>query len=312
MRIKSVDLVNLQSWKGEGHIELSPFSIAALRAASETGKSTLFRTIMRFCLTTSYKDTFSDMIRDGETSGGLVFTYEDDSKTVMLMSKDGRMLAKQNPAGEFTEVFRDSDINEQVLEHFGFVADLKNGIMVNLYSRDLPMLFVSTTPMFNGAVLSRVLIDRRVEAVLDYLKLQQSDLTDFVKNYKTRREDAIQACKSIKYIDTDNLKLVQGKIEQLTPCVTYLQKVSESLKTAKDAVEDLQKVPTVPLDRKGLELLSKTQTLLNNLKPKTQDYKSIMAQSNTVGLVPFSSAKIQHLQSLSNFILTAKSLTRDF
>lgn len=226
-KVTKIYLNNLQSWEGDRALELHPSQLSVLLAPSETGKSTLTRFFIRFCTKSSTRIGYKDMIRKGSNFGAVVLEYENLTRTMFVMYPDTRLLAKIDERNELTSLFQDEDITESVLEEIGIIADFKNNIVLNVLSRDLPMFPIETSASYNGKVISRVLIDRKVEKALENLKLKEENIGNCLKYNSYKREQSIQACNSIKFVDLDALKECLKKAEELKPIVSMLDNISE-------------------------------------------------------------------------------------
>lgn len=305
MRVTSVTLCNLQSWKGENSLELSPSSLNVLKAPSETGKSTSTRFLIKFC---QNSDDYTDLIRSGCDTGGMIFDYDDGSSLMMLMERNGRMLGYSDSEGNVIESFTNDQINEQVLQRYGIMVDEKNGILMNVFSRDLPLLFVNTTELFNGATLSRILVNRDIEKAIDNLKEQEDSLISNLKYHGIKREQIIKACESLRYKDVNSLMIAKNKTFDLLPLAKYLQRICDTSRELKRIDSERRGVPEAPIKSSNIKYIKDLNSLVEELKSKQTKYDEILARLAGCRAVPITIQYIDQYIGLSKICTEVRNI----
>lgn len=253
--VKSIKYYNIQSWEGEKDLELSPSQLTVLKAQSEVGKSTLVRFFIRFCTSNGDNEDYRDIIRDGCETGAVTLVNDDNTSVMFMMEAHSRAIGLLSKDGEIMESYFEQELTEKVFERFGLIVDQKNDILINVLSRDLPLLLINTSPIYNGAVMSRVLIDRDVERALDNLKIKEATLAETLKLNSYKREQSIEATQSIKRANVDNLKWILNQVEAIIPLSEQVDKFEKTVKEYKDELNNC----------KGIKEVGVSSNELNNL-----------------------------------------------
>lgn len=236
MKINRIELHNLQSWRGEEVIDLSPFGLTVLKGPSETGKSTLTRFLMKFCgKEMDSQELFFSYVRRGCKEGTLCLRdLESKEKLSLTVNQNGRFLIFEQEGSDVVEFYTEDEINETLLEKFGIVVDDVNNIAINVFGRDNPSLGVATSALLNGSVLDRVLVGRELERVLDNLKNQETETKEFLKTHEIKRHFYRTRMSSLTYIDEDTIKYNLIKVQELESLCKFLSDVERNIQIIKD------------------------------------------------------------------------------
>lgn len=298
MRITKVSLLDIQSWAGENELELSPASLNILKAPSETGKSTSTRFLMKFC---QDLPDYTDIIRSGCESGGMIFEYEDGSKLLMLMEKHGRMLGYLDSDGDIIESFSNDQINEQVLQRYGIIFDERNSMITNVFSRDLPLLFVNTTETFNGSMLSRVLVNKDVERALENLKLQEESIVNSLKYHGIKKDQISKMCSQIEYKDVDKLETAKRDIKVLLPIAKSFQTIYESYTRYLKASGEIKIKHDVGMASEEIRKFTEIVDCVEQLNTKKQKVEQCKVQLAECKSVPITILQIEKYIKINTF-----------
>lgn len=260
---------------GKEDIILSPCRVTVLKAPSETGKSVVSNFLTDFVKTEYDKDVFNSIVRRGCNSGGLAFRYDDGSCLLMLMQEETKVMCYQSGDQEQDpEMFYDAEINELSLERFGIVVDNKNEMLINVFSRNNPLLFVDTDEFFNGSLLSRVLIERDVERLQDYLKLQEEKLKEYIKEINPIKLKLDYQESTLQYTDIVSLRDLEKE-------ALYLKTFCNTSYSVERRLEELSKIvkydkEVLDLDLGVLEHDKQLVTLVEQISRAIDLYKEIV------------------------------------
>lgn len=308
-KLKLICISNLQSWQGENLLELSPDGLNVLKADSETGKSTASRFLIKFCQ--GMKD-YSEFIRYGSDYGVLIFEYEDGTITMFIAYPNSREIARYNENGELLASYTEGQITEKVLQSLGIIYDEKNEIVLNIFSRDLPMLFVSTPATFNGAVLARVLIDRDVEAALDNLKTTKERISLVLKNNSGKLPIIHKQCLELKNYDIDRLKQSKSEVQLMLPVIKVLKQLSDDVKSLKTKEADKQSLQVSKYNSEYITTFSKLLDSAESFRELMTEFFSKQVQLDRFGAVPISEQQIKELQNVVEQANSLDSKLKDY
>lgn len=285
MRFNRIEIVDLQSWKGGEVLDLSPLGLTVLRGPSETGKSTLFRFISRFCTREiNSREMFTAYVRKGCARGGLVMSdSETGEKLSFILNNEGKFLTYSDGQSELIDFYTEDEINETLLEQYGILVDDVNNFVVNVFGRDNLSLGVSTSQLLNGAILDRVLIGRDIERIMTYLKNQEEDLRDYLKSNVIKRDYYKTKMHNTAYVEEDFLKYYLNMSKELTTLSKYLSSVEKDVIALKNNKKPTREQPPKQEQElkkmlKLLEMFSAGQTAIGNISRSVHDINEVSAR----------------------------------
>lgn len=294
-KLVNVTFINLQSWGGES-LNLSPSRLTVLRGRSEIGKSTLSRFVTRFCDNVNSYDNYDDFIRYGADDGGVLWTYDDGTRLFMLVTHTSRKLGFFAADNTPIESFNDSEITESVLLKYGFFVDDKNGATQNVFSRDIPLMFIETNALLNGSRLARVLINRAVETAQDYLTSQEEIISDCLKDNSDKAFMAVEACKTIKFQDAELLKRSKAQVEQMLPHAQSMQAMYASFIEYCSCIKQLDSLPDYSITS---EEISELIEFKSQYSAVSDIFDSYCADKNSVKEYPVDESVISRILNFS-------------
>lgn len=281
MKNIDIEFVNIQSHE-HTKFHLRPGLNFILAEDNNVGKSTIFKVIV-FAMQLPKVDgtDANELIRGGCTSAKAVFIIEGIEYTLWLFREGGKQVRA---------FFETKDPDGLVTRSLNAPADLKaafdivisnDGKVINFNDADSIQLVVQDTPK-NDEVLSRVLIDLRVENIkVNAARLSQEASTDY-RIVKARYEQAEQAISTMRYCDT--VGIFNTEYPQLAAGCRVLDAIGEPCSclvsaTVGHSVDELEILSRVTLSLIDLEGLRETTHV------DLQAYESVLSLAETANRV---------------------------
>lgn len=219
LKIKSFQLVNIQSWGDKSPVINLGEDKNIIIANSETGKSVLFKILKQMCFNNQWGYNNADLIRQGCSKGFAVFDLCDGNRVIFELfptTQNYYLFYVDSDSSKRRKDFimgsKAVEIPEEVADAMGFLLDRKSKTIINVLDRDMQMPLVTTNPATSGRILSAVTENPELETMMETAK---EWLTEAKEKRASVYTDYVNAKDKYDSVEYKNLQPTQTLIALL-------------------------------------------------------------------------------------------------
>lgn len=296
MTLTRVILNNLQSYDEGVSLQLAPSRILCIRGRSEKGKSVCTK-FLRYFAANEGQDTWKRLIRQGKSSGELIFVYSDESFVMFHIDFNQRKIIHSFKDGT-KKIYNDYEITEEVLAKYGILYDSKSNVLLNIFSREVPLLLISTPKSLNGKIIDTLIFSREVNNLLLAITERRKSLEKDVERYSYRVSQIQAMCSIFKPQNLEGLQFASKSLQSLEIRVADLDSAKERLSEIERLLYDYKEVSDYIPESQLLEEFSRKQYLIENLANELEQLESNLSEYVTTTNYTVNEEQLSVLQLL--------------
>lgn len=271
--IKSMHLVNIQSWKDET-IEFAEDLVNVVSARSERGKTVLFKVFYQMVFPTYYKfGSRNDLIRRGCSFGEVTLKLSNFTEILFHCEHKEQWFKMKRPCDSDWVVYYQSNCPQEIINELGLIVDYELKYILNIYIKDNQYPFINTTKTWNAVLFNQVFKNEKLDCTIERLSSDLKELNELEKRVKLSLDFKMNENNSLQYKDIDAIIASKDdidKINELYNVVDEINKVTvkyeknlETYEKLKDKVFDVVDINEI---RNLIVTLSKIAKVTNDME----------------------------------------------
>ena len=225
--IKSMHLVNIQSWKDET-IEFSEDLVNVISARSEKGKTVLFKVFYQMVFPNYYKfNSRNDLIRRGCYFGEVTLELTNFTQILFHLEHKEQWFKMKRPCDEDWITYYQSNCPNEIINELGLIVDYELQYILNIYIKDNQYPFINTTKTWNAVLFNQVFKNEKLDKTVEFLTTELKDLSDLKKRLESQLSYKNLQNSQLTYTDVEDIDRVKNTVNSINQCYDVIDEISK-------------------------------------------------------------------------------------